>query len=102
MRLTPAQPSLRGDGWLRAFLRIVLRRGRLVLYTGFVEDETLVTRTEARPLSVPLLGKPLTHVGLMLLTMPQRTFACASHSDLLPGIVQLGSERTWFSSRFRD
>ncbi len=49
-----------------------------------------------------MLGKLLTHVSLLLLSMPHKTFACASPDDLLPGVVQLGSERTWFFSRFRD
>ena len=46
-----------------------------------------------------LLGKPLTYVGLVMLTMPHHTFACASRDDLLPGMFQVGSEGTWFSSR---
>ncbi len=49
-----------------------------------------------------MLGKLTTHVSLLLLSMPHETFACASHDDLLPGRFQLGSERSWFSSRFKD
>ena len=85
-----------------SFLRTVLRRGRPVFCTGFSEGEPWSHERVPGLYPFPFLGKPLTYVGLVVLTMPHHTFACAGRDDLLPGMLQLGSDGTWFSSRFRD
>lgn len=85
-----------------SFLRTVLRRGRPVFCTGFIGGEPWSQERVPGPYPFPFLGKPLSYVGLVVLTMPQHTFACAGHDDLLPEMLQVGSEGPWFSSRFRD
>src|SRR5215470_5236932 len=57
--------------WLvNSFLRIILRRVRLVLCTGSSGGELWSQERMPDPYPFPFLGKLLTHVGLYLLTMP--------------------------------
>jgi hypothetical protein len=87
--------------WVPPFLMSVLWSRRTVLSTGFRGSEYWSAPTLPAP-SLSLLGKPLTRVGLVWVTMGQRTFACAVHSSLLPGVTPSGSGLTRFYPRFTD
>jgi len=70
MRLTPAQLFTERKWLVTSFLRIVFRRVRLVLCTGFIGDEPWSQERMPGPYPFPFLGKLITHVSLFLLTMP--------------------------------
>src|SRR5262249_39927788 len=58
-------------------------------------------RSFARPLSFPILGKPITHVGLFPVTMNQRTSLLRSMTACMP-VSSVGFRFFLRSSRFRS